>query len=336
MDEKIYILCPSDYPTGGVECLHQLSHKLIEKGFNAFIYYIPKISGSKIEKYSSYNVNKIEKLEDDEKNIIIFPEVYLDKLKEFPKSKKFIWWLSVNNAKKNTTLPIGKWNKKFSFFKEKFPKVYDFLKKLYMGFNEKGKISFDFKNNEITHLAQSHYAKKFLESKGASKIFMMNDYLGKEFLHPKKINKENIVIYNPKKGKDITLKIISSSPKIKFVPLENMSAKEVATNLAKAKVYIDFGTHPGRDKFPREAVVNDCCIIVGKRGSASFLHDVPLKEEYRFDLKGLNVNKIIKKIQECFHKYEEKIKDFKIYKGTVLNDEEIMEKNIDKLFRSEI
>jgi hypothetical protein len=68
-----------------------------------------------------------------------------------------------------------------------------------------------------------------------------------------------------------------------FVPVQNMTKKEVAGLLARAKVYIDFGHHPGKDRIPREAVMAGCCVVTGRRGSARFDADVPLSSEFKLD-----------------------------------------------------
>ena len=331
---KIYLLCPSDYITGGVECLHQVSDKLIKLGFDARIFYIPKITENALPQYKNYKIVKDSKIEDKKENILIIPEVWIDKLKEFKKIRKSIFWMSIDNVKKNTTLPIGKINKKFPWLKKRFPKIYDLLKKIYLKINKKGKILFDFKENKnIYHFAQSYYAKDFLLKKGVKKVYILSDYLNKNHFKKRNLNKkENIVVYNPKKGKEITKELIKKSPEIKYVPLQNMTAKEVADTISKSKVYIDFGTHPGKDRLPREAIINGCCVIVGKRGSAKFYEDIPIKKEYKFDIKNLNLNKIIKKIKECLKNYNKKIKDFKNYKKFVENDERQFELEIKRIF----
>ncbi|MEM4325821.1 MAG: hypothetical protein QXU40_00785 [Candidatus Pacearchaeota archaeon] len=333
---KIYILAPSDYVTGGAECLHQLSHKLIKFNYKAFVYYIPKIKESFVEAYKKYDVKKAERIEDDEKNIVIIPESWIDKIKNFKNIRKCIYWLSVDNVKRNTTLPIGKINKKIPFFRKKFPKTYELLKSIYGKMNRRGKILFDFnnpKNMEVIHLAQSYYAKDFLEKRGVKKIYILSDYINKDFLYKGKIKKENLVAYNPRKGWEITEKIIKNSPPhIKYVKLFNMAPFEISKTLAKCMVYIDFGDHPGKDRIPREAVIHDCCVIVGKRGSAKFYEDIPIKEEYKFSVEPLNIDAIIGKINECIKDYKNKIKDFKIYKRIVKNDEKNFEKEIKEIF----
>lgn len=52
---------------------------------------------------------------------------------------------------------------------------------------------------------------------------------------------------------------------LNFKPIINMTRDEVIRELQRAKVYIDFGNHPGKDRIPREAAILGCCAIVGKR-----------------------------------------------------------------------
>ncbi|WP_216074700.1 hypothetical protein, partial [Acinetobacter baumannii] len=48
-----------------------------------------------------------------------------------------------------------------------------------------------------------------------------------------------------------------------------------------AKVYIDFGEHPGKDRLPREAAMMGTVVVVGMRGAAAFDEDVTLPPAYK-------------------------------------------------------
>ena len=60
-----------------------------------------------------------------------------------------------------------------------------------------------------------------------------------------------------------------------FIPVRDMTHKEMAELGMKAKVYIDFGPYPGREKIHREMAVCGCSIITGSDGCASNPIDVP-------------------------------------------------------------
>lgn len=74
-----------------------------------------------------------------------------------------------------------------------------------------------------------------------------------------------------KKGIKFTKKLIDKSIGIKWIPIENMTTQQVKSLLGNSKVYVDFGNHPGKDRFPREAAIMGCCVITGKRGVQSFI-----------------------------------------------------------------
>ena len=62
-----------------------------------------------------------------------------------------------------------------------------------------------------------------------------------------------------------------------------MSRAEVRKALCTVKVYADFGSHPGRDRMPREAALCGACVLTNRRGSANFAEDVPLPTLYKLD-----------------------------------------------------
>jgi hypothetical protein len=150
----------------------------------------------------------------------------------------------------------------------------------------------------------------------------LSDYLNPDFLKIKTdlSKKENIVAYNPKKGFSFTKKIISNAKDIKFVPLINMTRQQVIETLQRAKLYIDFGNHPGKDRIPREAAILGCCVITGKRGSAAFFEDVPIPDEYKFEDKEENIPKIIDKIYDCFENFEERYESFNYYRQVIQSE----------------
>jgi len=186
------------------------------------------------------------------------------------------------------------------------------------------------------HFVQSFYALNFIKNRGIvqDKIYYLSDYLNKSFLETQTdlSKKENIVTYNPKKGFSFTKKIIYSAKDIKFVPLSNMSRGELIKTLQRAKVYIDLGNHPGKDRIPREAAILGCCVITGKRGSAAFFEDVPIPDEYKFEDREVNIPKIIEKIEDCFENFEERNKDFDYYREVIKNEPQKFLEDLKKIF----
>lgn len=297
---KIYIACPANTATGGPELLHQLVHELVNLGFDAYMYYYRRTENINPihEAYLSYNNKYINDIADIQKNILIVPETNTELLYQYNEIQKVIWWLSVDNhfSFLNSNNKIKKIVKNILYNLNIYPK-----QTLYR-FNKKEKI---------IHFVQSEYAKQMLKNKGIENSFFLGDYLNKLFIEQqmKNINpkKEDIVIYNPKKGIKFTKAIMQKAKNIKFVPIENMTRDEVANLLSVAKVYIDFGNHPGKDRIPREAAISGCCVITGKDGSAKFYEDVPIESEFKFDTQEKNILLILEKIYSCFNKYDEEV-----------------------------
>jgi hypothetical protein len=98
------------------------------------------------------------------------------------------------------------------------------------------------------------------------------------------------VVYNPAKGIHYTNEIIRRAGQtLQIVPIGKglngqvrMTNHEVTNLLRRAKVYIDFGPHPGMDRLPREAALAGCIVITNRDGAAGYDVDVPLPNEFKF------------------------------------------------------
>ena len=119
------------------------------------------------------------------------------------------------------------------------------------------------------------------------------------------------------------------SPFFQWIPLINLSSKDMIDLMSRAKVYIDFGNHPGKDRIPREAAIHGCCIITGKRGSARFQKDVSIPEEFKFDDSCKNIPRILRKIEEVFLDYENVNKKFGSYREKIRMEEKVFDEDLD-------
>lgn len=316
----LYIACPEKFATGGTELLHQLFYKLKSIGIESKIYYYNYTTGDPVaERFKKYEVEYVLEIEDKKNNLLIVPEVATYLLEKFNKIEKSIWWLSIDNyfvSKKNENNKIKK-----------------FFKKLFKIQRIKSEIS---KNQEINHYVQSVYAKKFLEKRKIKRIQYLSDYLNEAFLKEKvdysSRNRENIVLYNPRKGIEFTTKIIKKYKELKFIALENMTPEQIVEICKKSKVYIDFGNHPGKDRFPREAAILGCCIITGKKGAAKYFEDIPILDKYKFKDSVNEIELIGSIILKIFENYDEKIREFEYYREVIKNEEKKFSEDIVKIF----
>lgn len=310
----IYIVANANCVSGGPELLHQFCYHLNKIGKDAKMAYYEKFSfptmktGAHLsETYNRYNCQKVDKIIDSKENTIVLSEGELWFLPRFKNAKVVIWWLSVDNYYKS--------------METKYAKLYAPL-----GMKRKKYNPFD---NKYIHCVQSEYARLFLFNKGIKKdnIYSLSDYLSSEFIsgtvNESSKPKKNIVLYNPKKGIDFTKMIINNAKGIDFLPLENMTHKEMMDVMTSSKVYIDFGNHPGKDRIPREAAVCGCCVITNKEGSAGNDKDVPIPNEFKYDMFGKNIPKIIDRITDCLNNYELNRTLFDEYRDSIRRQEDI-------------
>lgn len=329
----IYVLCPGNYKSGGPELLHQLVYQLnLMKPNSAVVaYYDYKDKNhpydSSLKHYVNDNWTLEEQIEDKKDNIIIIPETAVEKANNYLASKKYIWWLSVNGYLRRNSF---KGMIKESQGRDLIYSVYAWLKREVYN---KNKIV----ENADLNLCQSYYAVDFLRKNNipSNKVKYLSDYINEEYLKNSakalEHKKENIVLYNPKKGLKFTKKLISAS-NFKWIPLVNLTNDQVLEKLEKSKVYVDFGDHPGKDRFPREAAMSGCCIITDKKGAAKFYKDVPIPSEYKYEDNKENIPKILEKIKYCLNNYSKAINDFEGYRNYISSEKELFVDDVQKIF----
>ena len=319
MYNKIFILCPAFTVTGGTELLHQLAQLLKDKGQNASVVYTSEYKGSVAESVfgTRYNVNIVSQIEDEKGNIVIAPESDIQKLLKYKKCQRSIWWMSVDN------------------YKGSLKKNYDFKHRLYY----KYVIDNIFRSIKSTciHFVQSRYAYEYLTAQRGvtpSLVKYLSDYLNPVFIETALKTtgqvRDDVVLYNPKKGAAFTKKLIWLSPDLKWVPIQNMTAEQVTDLMLHSKIYVDFGNHPGKDRIPREAAICGCCIITGKRGSAFYNQDVEIPTCYKYDED--QAEQIIEILHECINNYDERINDFDAYRKKIIGERDVFVQEVENAF----
>jgi len=314
--KKIILFIPNTNLSGGPELFYQLGESLKNLELNAFVFFFGDGDSKKSRnRFSKYNVNFIEKFIDDEKNLLVFPDSFTKLIESYPKSQKCIFWCSIDN-----------------YYRYKgFNKLENIIKKF--GSLLKTRVPL-YKLKKLNHISQSNYATQYLIKKGINSYFL-GDYIAHEFYinNSVRLIKEDFVLYNPKKGFKFIRKLINFCSNIKFVPIEKMTPDEVNIILSKAKIYIDFGRHPGKDRIPREAALNQCCIITNTMGSAGNDIDMPIPLEYKF--RKIDNNSLIKiqsLIQRIFLNYEYETLKFDRYRDSINKEKAEFNKNCEEIF----
>ena len=148
----------------------------------------------------------------------------------------------------------------------------------------------------------------------------------------KEIKKENIITYNPKKGLEVIETFKNELPQYTWVPLEGMTREEMRDVLRKAKLHVDFGYFPGRDKIPREALVSGCCLLTGRGGTAEFPEDLGIPEKYKLHSNEQKQEIIIPLIVQLMTNFEEARNEFIPFREFVMNEKKRMIEDAKELF----
>lgn len=292
-----YILCPAECESGGPELAHQLCQILVGLGHQAYMYYVrggqkDPVDVDAAEKYRKYGTDHVRcMLELNMDSVVIVPEALTTWIPEIPAGRKIVWWMSVDGYFTNT-----------------------------------GGSNLNFLEEHVSyHLVQSHYAQNYLLNNtkiSADKILYLSDYIGDsygQFLFPVQY-RQNMVLYNPKKGLADLYPLLTAIEGIKWVPLENMTEEQMIVMMQAAKAYIDFGPHPGKDRIPREAASCGCCVVTNKKGSAAFYEDVPIPDHYKFEDVQASYFEIAVLLKDICDNYESHFPDFAEYRKFIAGE----------------
>ncbi len=337
----IYIVSRGNSDTGGPETLHQAAGKLKSKGIDTFIYYIDPKSRKAPERFREYGVDVAMEISDNEKNVLIVPETLTYFLHSFKKIRKVIWWLSVDHFEdhklnyqikmrlKARHWPSFLWPVEFAGF---------ILKK-------KGRVRFRcyrFRDGgKYFHFYNCEYAHQYILSHGVSEentLYMCGPInqtffdLGDSEEHS---GRENIILYNPLKGKEFSEKVIlwanERGLKAEFIAIHDMTPQEVADLMKKAKIYMDFGNFPGPERIPREAVICGCNIITSRSGSAANEIDVPIPDRLKFNAADENRDEIITTLDGMLQSYSDYYSLYDAYREKVKRQVDLFEAGIEYL-----
>lgn len=343
---NIYVLIPYGLVTGGPDALHQLVYYLRKLNLRAYCVYLGASLGASIpSSYSCYisNYLLISDIIDEPKSIVIIPESLSHLSSRFKKTKIFIWWLSVDYNLKNTSFLYK------SFFFITIPlrvvknhkKGLSWIKSAFYNTLLKSKYNFKNESENVSHLCASYYALKYVSEKSNNQYFLCIEPISKYFLDMfcKNVSygkRKNIVLYNPAKCEKFVRQLKKNAPNINFVALKGMSQFQLIEHYKTAKLYIDFGPFPGAERMPKEAVLFGCAILTGKSGASAYYDDVPISNKYKIEASSGNINKIIEKIDYMLKNYESIIKDFEVYKDTVLRLETNFIAQLENIFEDSL
>ena len=208
--------------------------------------------------------------------VVVAPEVWAPQLLALQGVQRVLWWLSVDNAYQ----PGG------DFFYDRLgtPGRYAVLRKAFE--RPLSRLLQSPQAGSLIHAVQSDYARRHVESR-YGRATMLTDYLTDGLdaipdVAALSTDRTPKVLYYPTKGLRPMKRVMQScGTEMEFVALAGLSRPELVAQLREAMIYVDLGSHPGRDRLPREAAASGCVVVVGRRGAGGNAIDLPMPERYK-------------------------------------------------------
>jgi hypothetical protein len=305
---RFVIFCPASTVTGGPEAMHQLCAMLRQRGADAAMHYFGRVQKgqAKPAEYAEYDTVETYKMDDQPDCAVIVPEMRPQLLASFKRARRCLWWLSVDNY--------------LSAAAKRRRSVAHRLKALVHGREP------DIGDPRLIHLVQSAYADDFVRRNGAKIVLPVSDYINNRLLAEANADRRhNIILFNPKKGMEFTREIMAAYPDLAFVPLQGLNHAAMRAILSCAKLYIDFGHHPGKDRMPREAARAGCCILTSRSGSAQYQADMPIPDDYKFDASEKQIPAIGEMIKSIFADFPDHAERFDAYRRHIAAEKSVFE-----------
>lgn len=326
--ENVLIFSPS-MRTGGPEALHQLAHEIARHGGEARMVYYDRpyeMAGDRIQAgdgpfpaldhYARYEPRVLREARLGPDTLLVFPEPLAKTAAAREGScRRALWWLSLDNVlTENPEIRDEAYRKRF------------------------------FADRDLVHFYQSAYAQHFLMSQQPAQYVALSDYTDPEFIASRRTDaidrpiaeRAGNICFFPTKGRELAAHFIATSEALRetahFVPIENMTKPQVRETLSAAKIYIDFGHHPGKDRVPREAAVAGAVVLLHATGAAQYFGDHPLRPEYRFTMADVVSGALQDKVQDILADPAPHFDAQAFYRQTILLEREQFETQVKSFF----
>lgn len=172
------------------------------------------------------------------------------------------------------------------------------------------------------HLAQSEYAHQHVQQAFNKSAFMLTDYINTWYIPSSNVDRVPRVAVNPVKGGHLIDQL-----GIDNIKLYGMSKEQVRAELEASMVYIDFGHHPGRDRFPREACLSGAVVFTNRLGAAKNNVDIPIDEWFKFN----NINELPDKVAQVFGNYSYFKDQQQYYLDTIVQQQSVFTEEVKNL-----
>lgn len=303
---KIQVVAPAGLRSGGPESLHNLVFQLQLLGVHSEIVYFPYNQQITVTPgYENYT-NSSHDIDDSQSTLVIIPETLCMLGFSFKNATTAIWWLSVDH-----------------FTQTKYYSYRDYLRYLRLVIRRHRPFGGVNSLDKFLHFSKSYYDEEFL-TKHSIKFKRLSGPISSNYINntDNTQSRMDVILFNPKKGVEVTHRLRASFPEYQFISLENMNTQELINAYATAKIYVDFGNHPGKERMPREAVTMGCCVITGILGSANNPFDIPIPAEYKINPSREDFLSVFQLcVGKIFTNYKIARLDFEKFKNEVLNEQ---------------
>ncbi len=136
----------------------------------------------------------------------------------------------------------------------------------------------------------------------------------------------------PGKGGELASKFVNKYSDLDYIKLENFTQNEIIFALDISNIYIDFGSFPGKDRIPREALLRNCVIFIHNQGCATDTESFPIDDYFRFSEQDVLDGTLYEKIKIVLADYENMQKKQSFMRNQILQEQDLFEKNIKDFF----
>jgi hypothetical protein len=261
---RIHIVCPSDEPTVSAESLHQFGRAAATLGYDTRIAYGgDPLFGAIASAFRAYGLRNDQDVADEPDVFVPVAHTDVAAVEHLTVARKLVWWLRLDPS-------------------------------------AEPEVSRALAVPGAVHLAQSEYARQFLAERGIEAT-LVGDYIARTFVDRATAlmpaAKLDTVLYNADATDSFTPQLVAASQGVlQWVPVAGLGRDDVAELMAYSKVYVDFGTHAGRTRLPREALAAGCVVVGGRRGAAGTGVDLVLPEGFQFDETEASVLSVLDRI----------------------------------------
>jgi hypothetical protein len=305
--------------TGGPESLHNLVYQIGKIGMASEIVYFPFGRHFEVTKgYERYTKNAHD-IDDNSSTLIVLPETLCMLGFSIKHAKVAIWWLSVDH-----------------FTQRKYYSFRDYFRYLRLAVRRHRPYGGVKSLKKFIHFSKSTYDEEFL-IQNQIEYMRLTGPISEDFIArtPKFQERENVILFNPKKGKDITDYLKNNFKQFTFLPLSNMNYAALMNAYSSSKLYIDFGNHPGKERMPREAALLGCCVITGILGSAQNDFDIPIPKDFKINSNDEDfLNKFEHCVSRVFNEFETTSGLFEYYRNSIKTEPEQQLKDLYKILDS--